>query len=113
MIAERWRAVEADLQRYYGVNAAEVDDARRLLVLIEGLPEECATRDGRGWGVDQELAAMTVEALGEVVRAVIASTGDQKALRRIKSLKIPRPRDEGKKQSAADRMRAFARSIRR
>jgi hypothetical protein len=48
VLASYWDAVEADLQRFYGINTAQacwgVDEvgARRLLVLIRGLPYESA-----------------------------------------------------------------------
>lgn len=82
-----------------------------MWVLIQGLPETSPTWDGRGWGVDQELAAAQVEVTWMVADVLVRAFGGKKA-KGLKPLSIPRPHEKKKpKQSAASRLRAFAKTI--
>lgn len=81
MIQHRWRAVEADIQAYYGLDARGLG-ARRLLSLVYGLPSGAKTFGGGGWMLEHELLASLLE----------VSVNSKK--KKGKPFKVPRPKIE-------------------
>ena len=81
MIERRWRAVEADIQRFYGLDARTLG-SRRLLTLVEGLPAGARSTGGGGWFMEHELAAVHLEKFIEV---------HSKKKRGSKPFRVPRP----------------------
>jgi hypothetical protein len=81
-------------------------------VLVGGLPYWTNTYDGDEWTTEVELLAQSVEtthAVGEILASVYS-----KEKRKVKPLRIPRPRDLKKKpKTAAEKLRSFAKSMRR
>jgi hypothetical protein len=79
------------LTRFYGMDLAAALDTgcRRMIALIRWLPPDASVwaDTPAAWTVERELAASTVEMLGEVLRGVIAATGSKKL---PKSIKVPR-----------------------
>ena len=70
--------------------AAALDTGcRRMIGLVRWLPHDAAVwaDTPAAWTVERELAAATVEVLGEVLRGVLASGGAKKL---PKSIKVPR-----------------------
>ncbi len=72
---------------------------RRLRVLVEQLPAGSAAVQvaTKGWTNQDEMAALTVEMLDVVQRAVRAAAGDKTAAKQ-KPLRLPRPGDDTKKK---------------
>lgn len=102
MIERRWRAVEADIQHYYGLDARFVG-ARRLLTLIQGLPAGSQALGHGGWFVEHELLATLLEV---TVRA------NSKQKKGQPSFRVPRPpTDTGLKRSARSRMQELKRQL--
>src|SRR5690606_38058816 len=99
LITERWEAVEGDIRRYYGEQAAALG-CRELWVLIQGLPAGTRSRSGTAeeWLTEHELAATLIE--------VIVNQGRKKADR----VKIPRPKQSDRrpvsKEEAVERVHA-------
>jgi hypothetical protein len=74
LLAEHGEAIEADLQRFYGLPLSDLFNGsltpRRLAVLIRNLPNESATaRDFHGevldWGQTEHLLALIADLLAE------------------------------------------------
>lgn len=110
LLLNRWRHLEAELAHYYPGEppAHRIDDMRRLLVLVQGLPDGSYTWSQEGWTMERELLAANVE-LSHTMAGILIRLGGSK--RRLKPLRIPRPkpkRPDGKKQTAYDRIRSYA-----
>lgn len=83
LLREHGGAVEADLQRYYGLHVGDFPwplTARRLIVLLKHLPADSATQEAladdltRGWTEERQLLATVVDELRllQYQRALIA-----------------------------------------
>lgn len=90
--------MEADFQRYYGLDlrraiwGTERIGLRRLNVLIAQLPHDARlyrTTDGQQWGINEELAAQTLEVLFMHLQVFVAA--NSKRRRKPKLERIPRP----------------------
>jgi hypothetical protein len=102
LIERRWRAVEADIQHFYGVDARTLG-GRRLLALIEGLPVGARSTGGGGWFMEQELLASLLEV---TVRA------HSKKKKGGQPFRVTRPESEpGPKRSAKAKMTDLARQL--
>jgi hypothetical protein len=101
VIENRWRAVEADIQRWYGVDA-RFCGARRLVTLIAGLPEGAATHGGAGWLLEHELQATLLEVM-------VAAWADRKKM--TQPFRVPRPERDRPKKSARDKLIDLARVL--
>lgn len=85
--------------------------ARQVANLAANLPSDAALNGG--WGIQDELAAQTVEVLDAVRIQVAGLSGDRK-VKRWKRLKVPRPgQPEPKKTTWRDYARNLAETIRR
>lgn len=96
LLEEHGGAIEADLQRYYGLHVGDFPwplTARRLLTLTEYLPDDSALQqaltpeDRQLWTFDRQLAATIIDELRNVsyVQAAVAGA-------KVKPPKpIPRP----------------------
>ncbi len=94
MLGEHWECVEADFQRFYGLDLRVQfvrQPLRRLCVLVFHLPASSATAEAQQvWEVSNEFGATSLELLWEVLKALRAIAGDKQA-HKIKPLKVPRP----------------------
>jgi hypothetical protein len=72
LLAEHGGAIEADLQRYYGLHVGDFPwplTARRLRVLVKHLPEGCQVHLGlldpaeRSWSTDTHMLANVIDEL--------------------------------------------------
>lgn len=96
LLAEHGGAVEADLQRFYGIHVGDFPfplTARRLLVLLEELPEDAAlwrslSPDAAHWHLDRQLLASVVDELRGVQYYIAAAAG-AKGLK--PPARVPRP----------------------
>lgn len=105
MTARRWRQVEADVRRFYGVDAIDVG-CRRLLVYVDGLPECATTGVVDGWDAGTELAAAQLEMTHQIV-TVLGRLGGNK--RRVRPLRLPRPYEH--RERPVDRLRGLAKRL--
>ena len=109
--------MEADLQRYYQLDARQALEgpnalgARRALVLIKGLPADSATAlsytEGMAWTGDTELAALQAELMHTLIR-ITASAAGAKKQQLPKELRIPRPYDPPKQKRPKATMQDLA-----
>lgn len=106
--------MEADFVRYYNLDlAAEVNGGsslRRLVVLLEGLPDEAAIwREEMRWTTKDELQALTIEVIDMQRReAFMIATGKQHP---SEPIKIPRPWDEEEKKAEPKKLETNAEVI--
>lgn len=102
LLSEHGGAIEADLQRYYGLHLGDFPwplTARRLTVLLQSLPEDSAfnlgllPEDARTWSLDRSLLASVVDELR-------ISTWQRAVINGAKGMAfptpIPRPGTSGK-----------------
>jgi hypothetical protein len=97
LLAEHGGAIEADLQRYYGVHVGDFPTrltARRLFTLLEHLPDDCALRRAgldpadRHWTFEADLLATVIDEIRaqQYLSMRIAGQADVKPPKQI-----PRP----------------------
>lgn len=105
MLEEHWNAVEADLQRFYGIHLGEAMygpnpiTARRLWALVSELPHRSATGrasnpDGFGWETEHELLAGLIEVVDGGFRNLFVATLSphmKKPPQPWKAVTVPRP----------------------
>jgi hypothetical protein len=113
----RWGAIEADFQRYYGIDLrVEFSDTplRRLWVLLDGLPNDAAVwRKEFAWSVQDEMKATQLEQADMWFRNVCALLGAKRSSL-PRALNIPRPGDkpaEAKKLNVSDVSQFFTRNF--
>lgn len=72
-----WDAVEADFQRYYRLDIRQPCNrgARRMLVLLRGLPEDAAVWRDNIWTLRDEVLAKTLEATDYWGRNIAGALG--------------------------------------
>jgi hypothetical protein len=100
--------IEADLQRYYGIDLRDPSlGVRRIRALLHGLPRDSALmRHEHGptadWGNAEELLALVAELVHSSIR-VQAKPGS------VKPLRIPRPYEQTRpnRQATPAEMAAF------
>jgi hypothetical protein len=102
-MSEHFEAVEADFQRYYGLDLREVlwgearSGVRRILSLVNGLPMEGATfratvTKGRSWSTTDELLATLIE-LTDFTNRILFSVNKKESTRVWDPIHISRPTD--------------------
>jgi hypothetical protein len=106
-LIERWGQVEADFQQFYGLDPVSLS-GRRLVVLARQLPDTARIWGQDGWGVDRELAAVSVE-MGDLIRRALLGLGGVKKSKLGKQIRIPRPYDPPKKTSWVDWAKSLVR----
>ena len=91
-LRENWTALEADFQRFYGLNLAEVGSTRRLVNLLEHLPPESSVVSAHHWSYRDEIAAISAEiAHASYVAFLHVHTDKTKRHQIPKPIRLPRP----------------------
>lgn len=105
---ERWDAVEADFQHYYGLDLREqvqAETPRRLLALVRGLPFDSATWRRDGFSRLEELLTVQTELTVTWLRGIYGTTaaGTTGARKAPPFFKFPRPNEaEAERQITKD-----------
>lgn len=94
VLADRWELVEADFQRFYGLDLrAEFarQPLRRVSALVSGLPADAVTWRQDGWPVGDELLATLIEVTDSWSRALFELAAGEKSIQVPGPIEIRRP----------------------